>query len=185
MRTSLLLLVFAVGCGGGGSSFEGFYMIDAWNDNPTSCADPGPSVLGDGLHSETAFYVKKDSFFGESFLNARACIDLAECEHDAAEDTVHLGRFTTFDSGNDDGWSSFFASGSEDFTDPTMCSGTIFRDTLAPDGEDGVLIRMEVTETPLFPKRNDMCTDEDAEAAGAGLPCGSVETVHGIKIGDL
>jgi hypothetical protein len=186
MRHWLVLSALAAGCGGGGSELEGMYMIDGWNENPTSCADPGPSVLGDPSHGETVFYMKTENLFGE-FLNARACVDLAECQTKAADDeTIHLGEFGTFEDGNDDdGWTTTFAFGFPDFDDPTMCTGTVSIDTLIADGENGVTMRFETIETPLYAMSGGDCTDEGAEAAAAGVPCTRVEVVHGTQIGDL
>jgi hypothetical protein len=183
----LLAIGFAAGCGGGGgSAFEGMYAIDAWNVNPTSCADDGPSVLGDGIHSETVFYVEKDSFLGSSFLNTYGCVDLADCQMKAAEDTVYISLdFPSFEDGNDDdGWSNVFAYGDQDFTDPTMCNGYIKTSTLIGD-DTSVTMRMETINTPQYPVEAGDCSDEGATAAGAGQPCSEVEVIHGNRTGDI
>jgi hypothetical protein len=187
MRTPIGLLALVAGCGGGGgSALEGMYLIDAWNENQTSCADPGPSVLGDPLHGETVFYVKTENFLGE-FLNARACVDLAECQMLAADDeTIHLGTFGTFEEGSDgDGWSTLFFFGTTDPANTTQCIGFGSRDTLTADGENGVVLRLESLETPPFPMSGGDCADEDAEALAGSATCVSLEVVHGTQIGDL
>jgi hypothetical protein len=181
--TGLFVICAACG-GGGGTSMEGMYMIDAWNANPTSCADPGPTLIG--VRSETVFYIENVSFLGQSFINAHSCDTLAECEADAAEETIYIDGFGGWEEGNDDdGWTDSFAFAFEDFTDPTMCQGSITTSTLTADGETGVILRTEHVDTPLFPKNAGECVDEDALAAGAGLPCGDLEIVHGTKIGDI
>lgn len=181
--TALLVIGFA-GCGGGGSAFEGMYMVDAWNANPTSCADDGPSVLGDGFHSETVFYIEKDSFLGASFLNSFGCETLAECQMYAAEDRIHIGGFPSFEDGNDDdGWINVNAYGVMDFNDPTMCNGYVKTSTLIGD-DTSVTMRMEIINTPQYPVEADDC-NAGAMAAGAGQPCNEVEVIHGNRTGDI
>jgi hypothetical protein len=182
--TSLLAIGFAAGCGGGGSALEGIYSLDTWNENTTSCADPGSSVLS--LHSQTVFYLKKESLLGHSFLNMVGCGTAEECHTKANDDTIDLDlEFPFYEQGNDDdGYTEHDSFGFEDFNDATMCQGTITDATLTADAT-GVAVRIETVHVPLYPKPGSGECDDGVEAAGAGLPCDQLETVHGTFMEDL
>ena len=186
-RFYLAGLLAVAACGGGGTELSGLYMIDAWNQNPSSCADPGASMLGSA--SDKVFYIKSESVFGSDFVNVKACADRATCEAEAADDsTINISsNFGTFEQGNDDdGWTETDAYGFPSTTTPGQCDGTGTRSSLTADGADAVTIRIERVSI-TFPAVTgaDECPDEDAIAAAEGRPCEELSVIHGTQIGDI
>lgn len=174
-------LALAAGCGGdSGSALQGIYVISGWTVNTAACTE-GPSILP---QADTAMYLKNESFFGTEFLHARFCLDVAECEIDAAEDdTLFLdGHF--LDRGNDgDGWTggNFDQMGD----DPDNCMGDFDADTLT--GEAGGEIRIETRTIPVegFPEDADGSCFEGARAAAEDGTCVALEVVTATFETDL
>ena len=182
--TALVATGFAAGCGGTSSDLEGVYTFDAWNANPTACTDPGPSVLS--LQSKTVFYLQVESLIGHSFLNMVGCATAEECQTRAHDEDFDLDLdFPFYENGNDDdGWTEHDSYGFEDFDDMTMCQGSITNARLTADAT-GVAVRIETIHVPLYPKPGSGECDDGVEAAGAGLPCDQLVTVHGTFLEDL
>jgi hypothetical protein len=186
MRSFVIALALAGSACGSDSltGLEGIYVIDAWNRNDVSCADPGPSVLG--MEGQTHFYIKTETFFSK-FVNVKACVSLAECEMQSSDDdTIHLGDFGTFEDGNDDdGWtqrSGYAFDGDGDGT----CDGTVTTSTLTTDAT-GVVFREDQIDV-MFPARTgeqDECPEDAALDAAQGQPCTQLEVVHGVLVQEL
>jgi hypothetical protein len=181
MRRLMIVGILALAaCGGGGSALEGIYTVDAWNDNPASCADPGPSTIAD---HDPLVWVKKKSFFGQSVLSVDDCTDNAACGTDADSDS--LGSFF-FDQGSDgDGWvSEFIISSGPDGNN--MCGGAVIRNSLTADDSGMAFgIRVETIESAPYAATGGECSTDDAKAAAEGQPCVSLETMHATFTADL
>lgn len=184
MRTAAMIGVLAAlaGCGGeDGSALQGIYVITAWTRNDAACTE-GASILP---QADTAMYLKNEAFFGTRYLHARYCLDVAECEVDAAEDdTLFLdGHF--LDRGNDgDGWTGGSFSGTSD--DQGNCMGDFDEDLLT--GEAGGEIRLEIRTIPVDGFQEDadgFCPYEDARAAAEGGTCSGLEVVTATFEADL
>lgn len=171
-----------VACGGGGSSsaLEGVYTVSTWTENPTACDAEGPSTLA--TQGQTTFYLKVESFFGESFLNLNFCDDLADCRMLANdEETIHLGSY--FFVGSDGaGWTSELFNG---FTNAeNVCEGTYATVTLG--SPDAGMLRVERRAQPSagFPPDADgFCDDEAGAQAAEGQPCEQLEVFTATSIG--
>ncbi|HET6612034.1 MAG TPA: hypothetical protein VFG83_08605 [Kofleriaceae bacterium] len=173
MVLSLLSLALA-GCGGDdGSELEGIYTLASWTTNPDSCTEEGgPDIEADGY---THFFVRKDSFFGQSFIAAVMCADLEECRTKAADkDTLYIGQFT-FDENGDGGW-----TGTSTFLFGEDCAGTV--STFVLTGDPGVSVRIDSKGRAVtnVPKDSDgFCDTDAAEAQAEGQPCDQLTVVTG------
>ena len=108
-KAVLTVALFATGCGGSSSAFEGIYTVSTWTENDAGCDAEGPSVLAN--QNQTDFYIKLEKFFGESFLNVKFCDDVADCQTlSGDDDTINIGMFG-FESGDDSSWSGGFLLG--------------------------------------------------------------------------
>lgn len=183
MTLRLPLSVFLVGvlaaCGGGGgssSALEGIYTLDSWNGNSTSCDSATEPALGAG--SDTHFFVRRDEFFGESFISAVMCEDLATCQQKANDgDTLYIGQFY-FEEGNDtDGWTANIS-----YLFPPDCDGTVARVTMT--GTPGVSVSIRKEEVTVGPAGmdGDDCDERAAEEEAAGKACESLELVEGTFV---
>jgi hypothetical protein len=165
-------------CGGMSTDFEGIYMVDAWNDNPTSCDAEGPSVID---QRADLFYVKLDSFLGYDFVNVNTCASIVECQEWANdEETLHIGEYG-FDQGNDDdGWTTRVAFATDDPELPTNCIADVRTAVLTGDATT-VSIRVETVDTPSFAREAEDCFYEEDERVfdlAEGQPCVALETIH-------
>lgn len=176
------LVSAASGCGGGlDTSLEGVYSLTTWTENTGGCAAEGASVLDQ--HSDTAAYVKVESFFGHEFLNVVTCADEGACATEAASDTLNFGSWA-FESGSDgDGWTgtSSFASG-----DPTTCTGAQSKVTMTHPTATTIRIEVRTNQPVTFPP-NDAgeCTTDDAERLSADAACGTLEVVTATFAADI
>lgn len=168
------IAIFMTACGGGGSSLEGIYSVDAWNQNSTSCADAGASVL---TTRDPFVYVKKESLLGYGFLNVTGCTGVDECTTMANdEETIHLGYFTLDKGNDDDGWTGTASYASGPDLDG-MCVGGVSNATLTVDGESAFAVRVEGIDVTFTPSGG-QCETDAAEAAAVGQPCVRLETMH-------
>jgi hypothetical protein len=170
-----LALHGSVGCGDDGSALQGIYTIDAWTENLAGCDAEGDSILE--VQSDTALYLKEESFFGTEFLNGVLCDDVAQCAEQAAEDTIYLDRFTFEDGNDDDGYRAGYCSGFCD-DETGLCEGDYVEDVLTAEG-DGV-VRFETRRTPvsgMFSDGDGFCDDELARAAAEDATCASLEVI--------
>jgi hypothetical protein len=172
-----LVLAALTGCGGGGddgTALEGIYVIAEWTRNDAGCAQMGPSILP---QPEMALYIKHENFLGTKFVNGVRCVDVAECEEQAADDeTIYIDAYA-FDEGDDDaGWSGY--NFSDDIIDDGDCVGELHEYLLR--GTPGTSITIETYTYPVggFPEDADgWCDTDEARDAAEGLPCTSNEVV--------
>ena len=188
MRSFIVAIaLLTAACGGGGTELTGIYAIDAWNENPTGCADPGPSVLG--MRTETHFYIANGSFFGQDVVVVDGCESPAACRTLHAEGTPLFTQFGVYADGSDDGgWTSQF--GSVSGLDPATCSGTVIDLRMAQD-ETGVVLSQETTDA-TFPSRGNPDDELDVRCpfdvlyeVAESEPCVSLEVVHGTLAEEL
>jgi len=177
----LALLAALVGCGGLSSELEGIYDIGTWTQNPDACDAEGASILEQ--QPETSFYVRVETFFGQKFLNAALCSDLADCQAQAGDNTINLNGWA-FDGGDDaNGWTgaTVFAGGSGD-----QCTGQVTDHVMTSSGPDTVRIESRTRETLPFPVDSDgFCSTDKAREAADGQPCTTLEVVTAIRTADL
>ena len=176
-----LLGVTACGSGGGDSALEGIYVITEWTRNDAACTE-GASILP---QPESAMFVRNESFFGEDYLHAMMCTDVAECEELAADtDTLFLAGYF-LDQGNDaSGWTGGSFSGTTD--DQGNCTGEFEDDLLT--GTPGATIRIETRTIPVsgFQEDDDgFCPYEEARAAAQDGTCTGLEVVTATFEADL
>ena len=176
MRITLLGLTLLIGCGGGdggGTSFQGIFKVDTWTQNRMSCDVEGASVA---TTHEPLFYVKNESFLGQSFVNVNGCVDLATCKTEANDkDTIHIGSFA-FEEGSDkSGWSTRSAFA---FDVQGMCEGGV-TDTKMTITKTTIRIEQRHVEAIPFPPSTgeDECPDAKVEMAAMGQPCDELEVV--------
>jgi len=181
MRATILgvIAMGMLGCSDSGLStdLEGTYTIATWTENTTGCAAEGASILAQ--QSDTALYIEPDSFFGQDFINAVRCTDVADCMTKQADTTIFLGGWT-FDAGSDsEGWTggSVFAG-----VNGTMCEGEYTEHRLT--GTAGAIkIESRTQMTAPFPQDKDgFCDTDAAKAAAAGMPCIKLEVVTATGI---
>lgn len=174
-HASFTLALSLAACGGASTDLEGIWAIDAWNGNPTSCADPGADELA---NHDPYLFVMLDSLFGHSYLGVGECPDPATCAT-AGDEQSELFSSYFLDQGNDSkGWTGTISFSSGPDAD-NSCSGGVFRATLTVDaGGAAITIRDETIDVPSFPPRDGDCDPDDAAAAAESLPCTSLETVH-------
>ena len=165
----------AAACGGKSTDLEGIWTVDTWNQNPTSCADPGPD---DSANHDPFLFVMMDNFLGYDFLGVGECPDPATCAT-APEDESGLFSSYLLDKGSDSkGWTGTisYAFGPDDTNN---CSGGVSNMTLTVDaGGAGITLREEDVDVASFAPRGDQCEPEDAAEAAETLPCTSLEVVH-------
>jgi hypothetical protein len=176
----VLAAVWVIGCGRG-TALEGIYELSAWTANTVDCDSDGQPAFEQSLYSH--FFVRGDRFFGEFFVNAVMCDDLASCRSMADEkNTLFIGDFL-FDEGDDDGWVGARGSLSQD---GDACTARLRVARLT--GEAGVSVRIEeeaktVTGVPLD-SRGD-CDFGAARARAADHPCESLVVVTGALVDEL
>ena len=185
----VLAIVFVVSslgaaCGGGSSSstLEGVYTADTWTENPTACNAEGPSVLAD--QSRLTFYVKLESFLGETFINVNFCDDLADCQALANdEDTLHLGSY--FFTGSDGaGWTTALYSGFA--PEGGNCEGEYVTGTLTAPEPGTLRLERREQEAGGFPPEDDgFCDDDKGAQAAEGQPCSTLEVFTATTIGSF
>jgi hypothetical protein len=176
MRISLLCVLAVGACGGdgGGSGHEGIYMVDTWTRNATACDAEGPSIAAT---NDPLFYLKNESFFGQTFVNVKDCTDVDNCKMLANDkDTVHIGNFG-FDMGSDSsGWTTHSAFG---FAFQGQCEGDVHDSKLTFTGTTLRIESRSVAAKP-FPagtNADDECPDEKVEQNAAGQPCTELEVL--------
>ena len=85
-----LASVRVVACGDGDdpldSALRGIYAIDTWTENTMGCGAEGPSTLA--AETDRLFDVEGVALFGQQFINANRCVDLATCQAEVADDTI-------------------------------------------------------------------------------------------------
>ncbi|MBA3392938.1 MAG: hypothetical protein H0T89_09855 [Deltaproteobacteria bacterium] len=184
--TSILNLAVALGlaaCGGDdglSTNLQAVYGVSTWTQNATACDAEGATVAD---LQDPFFYIKTESFFGESILNVKQCDTVAECQMLARDkDTIHLGSFN-FEEGSDaEGWTN---RGGFAFSFQGMCEGSIHEVRMTSTGS-GVRIEDRRFEAVPFPAdSSDECPDDKLEAAVAGQPCSELEVVTAAKTADF
>lgn len=184
MRLTAIALLAAtlVACGGDddpSTDLAGIYELAGWTANPDSCSEEGPPAFEATTY--THFFVRMDSFFGQSFVSVVPCDDLDGCRADAADtDTLFLGSGFILEAGNDDdGWTgtNTFLSGTD------TCMGTVEDAVLTGAPEDAIEIRVEIKEVTDVPLDDeDFCDSDAAEELAADLPCTQLEVVTGTYL---
>lgn len=164
----------SAGCGDDESALQGIFAIERWTANPAGCDAEGPAAPEEAQYSH--FFVRDDNFFGEQFLVAVTCSDLASCRTMAAEtDTLFLGGFF-FESGDDDaGW-----TGTNGYLGGDTCDGEVNATGLTGESGAAVTLRRESRTVTEVPKNGDGECDLDAAFAQAeDQPCERLEVVTG------
>lgn len=179
MLAKLALLSSLLGLAACGSDsltgLQGVYTVTTWTQNSQGCEAEGSSVKD--FH-EPFLYVKSEKFIGTKFVNVVSCQDVAECHMMADDsDTLHLGGFS-FEKGSDSGgWTTHSAFG---FGEPDMCDGFV-SDTTMTSAADTIRVEQRTVDVTY----GGQCTDEAAEAAAAGQPCGELEVMTATFTEDL
>ncbi len=183
MRALGLLVILNLACCGGDgatTSFEGVYEISTWTENPDACDAEGPSVLP-APFGTTHFYVKNDSFFGQSFINVVGCDSVAECQEKAMEVFFDLSFFGPLFTGNDDdGWrnddSSCGGGGTIEYPELLMRS----------DSEGAIVLEAQIKTLDDPPEDDEGFLDCEAGFAQvAPLPCEKLVVVRGSLVDAL
>ena len=182
MKTpGLLACLLLISCGDdGGTALGGVYEISAWSENPDSCDVEGPSVLPHPFGT-THFYIKNESFFGESFVNVVGCEGVPDCQEQAKDISIDLSFFGNLASGNDDdGWrsddSSCGGGGTIDYPELLMRQG----------GENQVVLEAQIKSLDDPPEDSDGFLDcEAGYAQVASLPCEKLEVITGSLVDGL
>jgi hypothetical protein len=179
MRIAAVLFLALAACGGASSDLEGIYTVDAWNENPASCADPGPSTLA---NHDPLVFVQIESFFGQDFLAMQECTDPAACTTEANSESPHL--FPAFDQGNDDdGWTGSIAFSTGPDVD-NNCSGSATFHTLTKDGDTAFTVRFETRDVTFAPTDGECPADDVADLA-RDQPCTELEVMHATFSAEL
>lgn len=175
---TFLTALFSLACSDDGSALQGIYQLDTWTESEMGCTTEGPSVLDtSGL---THLYIKEVDFFGQSFLFASLCVDLADCRERGTDDeTIDLGANSySFESGSDSsGWTGdgYIIGGSGG-----TCSGEVFSFRLSDEGDGVVRIENEITEVNDIPNDSEgFCDSDAAQEAAEGMPCARWEVLTG------
>jgi hypothetical protein len=175
MRITLLGLLL-IGCGGGsggGTSFEGIFKVDTWTQNRMACDVEGPSVVA---NHEPLFYVKNESFLGQSFVNVNGCEDVTICKTEANDkDTIHIGSFAFEEGSDSEGWTTHSAFA---FEVQGSCDGSV-TDTTMTITKTSIRIEQRRVDALPFPPSTgeDECPDDKVEMAAMGQPCKELEVV--------
>jgi hypothetical protein len=184
MNRSLAMLasIILLGCGGdeNRTSLEGVYEITAWTENPDSCDAEGPSVLPHPFGT-THFYVKNESFFGESFVNVVGCEGVANCQEEAVDTTFDLSFFGPLVTGSDEaGWRN----------DDSSCGGGFSIEypelLMRPETEGLLFLEAQIKSLDDPPRDDEDFLDCEAGFAQvADLPCEKLEVVRGTLVDTL
>jgi hypothetical protein len=185
MRRFIIALALAAtigACGSDGTSLEGVYTIDAWNENTTGCADPGPSIRE--MQTDTHFYVQNDTFITQDIVIADLCASVDACRMQIDDDSIPLFAFGVYDKGSDDdGWTGRIGAVSEL---ETTCDGVQILTSMRQDAT-GIVLQHELTDV-TYPKSSDPedpCSFDDLYAAAESAPCTGLEVIHGVFLQEL
>jgi hypothetical protein len=178
MKTAgLFACLLLISCGDDdGTALEGVYEISTWTENPDGCDVEGPSVLPHPFGT-THFYVKNDSFFGQSFVNVVGCEGVPDCQEEAKEVRFDLSFFGNLASGSDDaGWRNDDGScggGSIDYPELLMLE----------DGEGQIVLEAQIKSLDDPPRDSEGFLDcEAGYAQVASLPCERLEVIKGSLV---
>ena len=176
-----LAFLLLLGCGDdGGTSLSGVYEINTWTENPDGCDTEGPSVLPHPFGT-THFYIKNESFFGQSFVNVVGCEGVADCQEQAMDLSIDLSFFGNLASGNDDdGWRN----------DDSSCGGgsTIdYPELLMSEVSEGqIVLEAQIKSLDDPPRDSEGFLDcEAGYAQVASLPCERFEVIQGSLVEGL